>query len=250
MKGLERLRKKPRPFLDVMAEKLNIKVSKYWNRTTLAKKIIEAEKLKELDDHQDPNKSRGDVVSELNPELEAALADDQLVEDAQEGPGPPQDEKEADVGPKPPLSTGRTVGMTDEKARVKRLIENKVPDPVYVFALGKCFSAWQLFAKDVPGIKLTKDEAKLIGIPATNLMSYYFPNFKPTPVLEMWVGLYLSLELVIGSRLDLIRESRSESGPKRQVEKTVVEIMDRLRSMPPDQRSRFADMLGIKVEAE
>lgn len=243
MKGLEKLKKKSRPDLVTMAEGLDIKVSKYWNRTKLATVIIEKNKLKELevDEYVDPQKSRG-AAPELNPEFEAALARD----DTESIEGPPESPQVDNLDPdcvKAP--GGRTMGLTDEKARVERLLKNHVPDPVFVFALKKCFSGWQLIAKNVPGIKLSDDEAKLIGIPTTNLMSYYFPNFKPTPVLEMWVGLYMGLELVIGSRFDLIKASRANTNPVLESDQTVVKIIDRLRGMSPDRAKKFADMLGI-----
>ena len=248
MNELEKLRRKPIGKLRTMAEHEGLKVAIRWNRRTMARKILEKRKIKELDKElEKPVEPQG---PQRKPEFEALAGEGPPSDVVESEPGPPEAEEMLDEGPEPGPQHGRTMGMTDEKARVGRLMKNQVPDPVYLFALDKLFSGWQLFAKDVPGIKLTKDEAKVIGIPATNLMSYYFPNFKPTPVLEMWVGLYMGLELVIGSRLELIRESRSESGPKKHIEKTVVEIMDRLRSMPPEQRSRFADMLGIKVEAE
>lgn len=242
MKGLDNLKKKPRPVLVTMAKKLGIKVSNNWTRPTLAKKIIEKEKLKELDDHTDPNKSRVDV-SQRNPELEKALAADGPPEPIEDQPESSQDDESGPGGARE--GAGRTPGLTDEKARVERIMKNEVPDPVYMFFLKKFFSGWQRLAKDVPGIVLSDDEAKLVGVPTTNLMSYYFPNLKITPVLESWFGLYMSLELVIGSRLDLIKAARS--GPEPDIEKPIIGIMEKLKGMPPDRIKQFAGMLGVKV---
>lgn len=244
MKGLDNLKKRPRSVLVRMAEKLGIKVSDNWTRTTLAKKIIEKEKLKELDDHADP-KNSGVVVPQRNPEFEKALAVDGPAEAIEDEPESPQDEKDSRGGYRE--GAGRTPGLTDEKARVERIMKNQVPDPVYMFFLKKFFSGWQRLAKDVPGIVLSDDEAKLVGVPTTNLMSYYFPNLKITPVLESWFGLYMSLELVIGSRLDLIKASRAKAEPNQQAEESIVKILDRLKGMPDEQVKQFADMLGVKA---
>lgn len=246
MKGLDKLKKKPRPVLVTMAKGLDINVSNNWTRTTLAKKIIEKEKLKELDEYTDPNKSRGEVP-QRNPELEAALSGDGPPEPIEDQPELSQDEKDSRGGARE--GAGRKLGQTDEKARVERLLKNQVPDPVYMFFLKKFFWSWQRLAKDVPGIVLSDDEAKLVGIPTTNLMTYYFPNLKITPVLESWFGLYMSLELLIGSRLDLIKAART--GPvkvDKDVEKSIVNIIDKLKDMPPDRISQFAGMLGVKKD--
>lgn len=244
MKGLDILKRKPRPALVKMAEGLDIKVSNNWTRTALAKKIIEKSKLKELeiDNYVDPKKSRGEN-QERNPELEVALASEGPTEPIEDQPESPQDDNEVPSSVKGP--GGRTPGLTDEKARIERLLKNEVPDPVYVFVLKKFFSGWQRIAKDVPGIALKDDEAKLIGIPTTNLMCYYFPNLKITPVLEQWFGLYMSLELVIGSRIDLIKASRAKTNPVPESDQYVVKIIDRLRNMAPDRAKKFADLLGI-----
>ena len=241
MKGLDTLKKKPRPVLVTMAKKLDINVGVKWTRPTLAKKIIEKEKLKELDDHADPNKSRV-IVAQRNPEFEAALAGDRLSEAIEDELESPQDEKGGPGGARE--GGGRTPGLTDEKARIERVLKNQVPDPVYMFFLKKFFSGWQRLAKDVPGIVLSDDEAKLVGVPTTNLMSYYFPNLKITPVLESWFGLYMGLELVIGSRLDLIKAARS--GPEPEIEQPIIGIVDKLKEMPVDRVIKFADMLGVK----
>ena len=50
MRGLEQLRKNSRPVLVKMAKKLRIKVRVGWNKTTLAQKILEKQKLDELED--------------------------------------------------------------------------------------------------------------------------------------------------------------------------------------------------------
>jgi len=247
MRGLDILKKKSRPDLVKQAENLKIKVSKYWNRTKLATEIIQKEKLNELeiDSFVDPVNSRGSE-NVKNPELEAALAKDQppgpSQEAPQEAPGPAHVDYSA-----PGSATGRTPGLSDEKARVERILKNQVPDPVYLFFLNKFFNGWQRLAKNVPNINLSKDEEKLIGIPATNLMSYYFPNLHISPVLEMWFGLYMSLELVIGSRFDAIKLSRS--GPvivNKDSEKSIVNIIDKLKDMSPERINQFAGMLGIK----
>lgn len=199
MKGLEQLRKNSKPVLVKMAKKLRIKVSVGWNKTTLAKKILEKQKLSELEDSP--------VQPELEPDVSERKPDFETL--ASEGPEIVPDSPQLDgQGPGGYREgAGRTPGLTDEKARVQRIVKNEVPDPTIKFAFECLFEGWENLVK-VKGLTLSKDESDTIAVPVTNLMEYYFPGFELAPSLKMWIGLAIGIKAITQSRIALIRESR------------------------------------------
>jgi len=199
MKGLEQLKKNSRPVLVKMAKKLHIKVAVNWNKTTLAKKILEKQKLSELDEtpvqpEPDPDKpqrkSDFETLATEGPEI--APESPQLDE---QGPGGVRDD------------AGRTPGLTDEKARIERIVKNEVPDPTIKFAFECLFEGWENAVK-VKGLALSKDETNAIAVPVTNLKEYYLPGLDLSPAIRMWVGLAIGVKAVVQSRIELIRETR------------------------------------------
>ena len=199
MKGLEQLRKNSKPVLAKMAKKLRIKVRVGWNKTTLARKILEKQKLSELDDspvqpepESDEPKRKPDFESLATEGPEIAPESPQLDE---QGPGGYRD------------GSGRTPGLTDEKARIERIVKNQVPDPTIKFAFECLFEGWENAVK-VKGLALSKDESDAIAVPVTNLKEYYFPGLDLSPSIRMWIGLAIGVKAVVQSRIELIRETR------------------------------------------
>ncbi len=203
MKGLNELKKRSRPVLVKMAKKLQVKTHSGLNRTQLATRILKKQKLSELEEpgpstqpepEPEPESERKPEFEDLATELPENVPDSSQVEEP--GPG----------GYRP--GAGRTPGLTDEKARVQRVLGNEVPDPTIKFAFECLFDGWES-AVGVKGIALSKDEVTLIAVPTTNLKEYYFPGLNISPALELWIGLAIGIKAVVQSRIVLIRETRA-----------------------------------------
>jgi len=192
IKGLNDLKKRPKPELLKLAKKAGIKASVGWNRTTLATKILEKQKLEELEESESP--------LELEPESEPGQSKrkpdfETLATEAPEiAPDLPQDEKVERGGYRP--GSGRTAGLTDEKYRVRKILDNKVPDPVVLLVVESVFG---LAGEPKKAVKPTPE---MIAVPATNLISYYFPNLHISPVLEMWFDLLVGSKNLIVSQIE------------------------------------------------
>ena len=198
MRGLEKLRKKPKAELIRTAKRLDIKPADSWNRTKLAKRILEKQKIAELDEPVQPEPETKD--SRRKPDFEVlATEGPEIVPDS------PQLDEDGRGGYRE--GAGRTPGMSEEKARVRKILKNQVPDPTIKFAFECLFDSWGTAVK-VKGLALSADEIKAIAVPTTNLKEYYFPNLNLSPVLEMWIGLAVGVKTVVQSRIVLIRESR------------------------------------------
>jgi len=198
MRGLEKLRKKPKAELIRTAKRLDIKPADSWNRTKLAKRILEKQKIAELEEPVQPESKAED--SRRKPDFEVlATEGPEIVPDS------PQLDEDGRGGYRE--GAGRTPGMSEEKARVRKILKNQVPDPTIKFAFECLFDSWGTAVK-VKGLALSADEIKAIAVPTTNLKEYYFPNLNLSPVLEMWIGLAVGVKTVVQSRIVLIRESR------------------------------------------
>jgi len=213
MKGLEQLRKKSKHDLTKMAKKLRIKVAVGWNRTTLATKILEKQKLNELKD--EPVQPKPESEPESDESRRRPDFEDLASEGPEIVPDSSQVEEQGPGGYRP--GAGRTPGLTDEKARVQRILKNQVPDPTIKFAFECLFDGWESAVK-IKGIRLSADEADSIAVPTTNLKEYYLPNLDLSPVLQMWIGLAIGMKAVVKSRIALIREAR-KSEPVAESEK-------------------------------
>jgi len=201
MKGLEQLRKNSRPVLVKMAKRLKIKVPKShsWTKEMLAKKILEKQKLSELDETPVQPGPESDKP-QRKPDFEVLATEGPVIAPdtlqlGKEGPGGVRD------------GAGRTPGLTDEKARIERIVKNEVPDPTIKFAFECLFEGWENAVK-VKGLALSKDETNAIAVPVTNLKEYYFPGFDLSPAIRMWIGLAIGIKAVVQSRIELIRETR------------------------------------------
>lgn len=102
---------------------------------------------------------------------------------------------------------GKPPGLTDEKARIERIVKNEVPDPTIKFAFECLFEGWENAVK-VKGLALSKDETNAIAVPVTNIKEYYFPGLDLSPAIRMWIGLAIGVKSVVQSRIVLIRETR------------------------------------------
>lgn len=192
MRGLDKLRKKPKPQLLRIAKKLDIKIAHTWTRTILATKILEKQKLDELNvpEPSTPPESEPEPgQSKRKPEFESLASEaPEIVPDS------PQDEKEGPGGVRP--GAGRTPGLTDEKARVQRILKNEVPDPVIQFAVESIFG---LAGEKKKVVEPTPEQ---IAVPVTNLINYYFPNLRMSPVLQVWFDLLIGSKNLVVSQMD------------------------------------------------
>ena len=191
MKGLEKLKKKSLPVLRQMAKKLHIKVAVGWNRTTLAKKILEKQKLDELEDSPvQPEPESGKPQRKSDFETLATegpqIAPDKPIEDEQ-GPGGVRD------------GAGRPPGLSDEKARVQRILKNQVPEPAVQFVV-EC-----IFNLSGEPKKAVEPSTDMIAVPVTNLIAYYFPNVKLSPLLHVWFDLGIGVKNLVVSRVQAMK---------------------------------------------
>jgi len=108
---------------------------------------------------------------------------------------------------------GRPSGMTDEKARVRRILDNQVPDPNIVFVVKAVFGLWSK-KSGIKEIALTQDEAEVLAVPTSNLMDYYVPSFELSPALQIWFGLAVACQTVIGPRIEIIKSRREDEQRK------------------------------------
>ena len=200
MKGLEQLQKNSRPVLVKMAKKLHIKVSMNWNKATLAKKILERQKLSELEDSPSQPEPESDKP-QRKPDFETLatespeIAPDSLQLDEQ-GPGGVRE------------GAGRTPGLTDEKARVQRILKNQVPDPAVQFVIECVFN---LSGEPKKAVEPTPD---MIAVPVTNLMAYYFPNLNLSPLLHVWFDLGIGVKNLVFSRVQAMKVKAAEKQPE------------------------------------
>ncbi len=199
MKGLDKLKKEPKPVLVKMAERLGIKVSVRWRRPELARKILEKQKLNELE--EPAPQSTAETPETEGPKRKPEF-EDLITESAESEPELPQEEKDGRGGARE--GAGRTQGLTEEKARVQRILKNQVPDPFVQFVIETIFGL-----AGEPKKKTVEPTPDMIAIPATNLISYYFPNVHVTPVLQVWLDFGIGIKNLVMSNL----ESRKKAEP-------------------------------------
>lgn len=126
--------------------------------------IYAAQKTKEQIDSQTP----AVIKTDKNPAFEALCGDTDLP--AAEPELPTEDRGGARPG------AGRPAGLTDEKARIERILRNEAADPNITWALYLSFAfAAELYG--VPEAALTDDEAKTAALPVTNLLDYHCPGW-------------------------------------------------------------------------
>jgi len=201
MKGLEQLRRNSKPVLVRMAKKLHIKVSGSWTKTTLARKILEKQKLSELDEAPvQPEPETGKPQHKPDFETLATEAPEIAPDSSQlddEGPGGVRE------------GAGRTPGLTDEKVRVQRILKNQVPDPAVQFVIECVFNL-----SGEPKKKAVEPTPDMIAVPVTNLMAYYFPNLNLSPLLHVWFDLGIGIKNLIVSRVQAMKVKAAEAQPE------------------------------------
>lgn len=200
MKGLEQLRKNSKSVLVRMAKKLHIKVSTNWNKDTLARKILEKQKLSELEDSPvQPEPESG--KSQRKPDFETLA-----TESTEIAPDSPQLDGEGPGGVRE--GAGRTPGLTDEKARVQRILKNQVPDPAVQFVVECVFN---LSGEPKKAVEPTTD---MIAVPVTNLMAYYFPNLNLSPLLHVWFDFGIGVKNLVVSRVQAMKIKEAVTQPE------------------------------------
>ena len=132
------------------------------------------------------------IVQPANPEFE------QLVK----GPAL-EPKKETRGGTRP--GAGRPMGVGDDLAIVNRLPEK--PNELICDCLELPFDFWA-DVNHIPELALTKEEAKRLGLPVTQLMEYYFPGKIPV-VAWAWMNLGVSLVNVLKKRIKLLRQKKA-----------------------------------------
>lgn len=197
MKGLEKLKKKSVPVLRQIAKRSGIKVAGSWNRTTLAKKILEKQKLSELDEtpvqpSPDPDKPQ------RKPDFETLATEGPEI-----APDTPQLDEQGPGGVRP--GAGRPPGLSDEKARVQRILKNQVPEPAVQFVVECIFN---LSGEPKKPVEPTTD---MIAVPVTNLIAYYFPNVNLSPLLHVWFDLGIGVKNLVFSRLQAMKIRAAEA---------------------------------------
>jgi len=200
MKGLEQLRKNSKPVLVRMAKKLHIKVANSWSKQTLAKKILEKQKLSELEETPVQPEPESDKP-QRKPDFEDLATDGPTI-----APDSPQLDKDGPGGVR--VGAGRTAGLTDEKARVQRILKNQVPDPVVQFAVDCVFN---LSGEPKKAVEPTTE---MLAVPITNLMAYYFPNLNLSPLLQVWFDLGIGVKNLVVSRVQAMKIAEKLKQPE------------------------------------
>jgi len=201
MKGLDKLKKRSLTDLRKIAKKSGIKFAANWNRTKLATKILEKQKLDELEDSPVQPGPEPDI-SQRKPDFETLATEGpeiapDLLQDEKPGPGGYRE------------GAGRTPGLTDEKARVQRILKNQVPDPAVQFVVECIFG---LSGEPKKAVEPTTD---MIAVPVTNLISYYFPNLNLSPLLHVWFDLGIGVKNLVVSRVQAMKvKAQPVPGPE------------------------------------
>lgn len=200
MKGLVKLSKNSKAVLLEIAEKEGCKGLSHCNRVELARKILQKRKLKELDDETVQPEPES-VESKIKPDFErlATEGPDIAPESPQVDDGGPGGYREG---------AGRTPGLTDEKARVQRILKNQVPDPAIQFVV-EC-----IFNLSGEPKKAVEPSTDMIAVPATNLLSYYFPNLNLSPLLHVWIDLGIGVKNLVVSRVQAMKVKPAEAQPE------------------------------------
>jgi hypothetical protein len=100
---------------------------------------------------------------------------------------------------------GRPMGVGDELAVVNRLPEKA--NELICDCIELPFDLWA-DVNNIPDLALTKEEAKRLGLPVTQLMEYYFPGKIPV-IAWAWMNFGASLVNVFKKRLKLLRQKKA-----------------------------------------
>ena len=194
MRGLDKLTKMSKPSLRTLAKNAGIKVSVGWTKTVIATKILEKQKLSELEEPEPSTQPEPELEpepgqSKRKPEFESLASEPPEI-----APDSPQDKKDGRGGARE--GAGRTSDQAKEKARIDRLLNNEVPDPLVQFVVESVFG---LAGEKKKVVEPTPEQ---IAVPATNLLSYYFPNLRMNPVLQVWFDLLIGSKNLVVSQME------------------------------------------------
>jgi len=205
IRGLDKLRKRPKDELRTLAKNAGIKISVGWNRTVLATRILEKRKLSELDvpepsEQPEPESELGQSKRKLDFET--------LASEAPEiAPDLPQGEKVGAGGRRE--GAGRPLGFSEEEIRVQKILQNKIPDPMVQFVVESVFGLVR------EPVEVVEPTPKMIAVPATNLLAYYFPNLNVSPVLRVWFELFLGTKNLAVRNLEKRKaEAKAKAEPE------------------------------------
>jgi len=205
IRGLDKLRKRPKDELRTLAKNAGIKISVGWNRTVLATRILEKRKLSELDvpepsEQPEPESEPGQSKRKLDFET--------LASEAPEiAPDLPQGEKVGAGGRRE--GAGRPLGFSEEEIRVQKILQNKIPDPMVQFVVESVFGLVR------EPVEVVEPTPKMIAVPATNLLAYYFPNLNVSPVLRVWFELFLGTKNLAVRNLEKRKaEAKAKAEPE------------------------------------
>jgi hypothetical protein len=140
-------------------------------------------------------------LEETKPEFEQSLQDHNQPTAAEPG-----EKVETRGGARP--GAGRPRG-TDDLALVNRLPEKANETLVPVLQIP--FKTWAT-AVGVKELELTKEDAKDLALPVTQLLEFYFPGRIPE-IAWVWLMMLGSTYRILEPRLELLAQKRKENGP-------------------------------------
>jgi len=251
MNEIEILRKKKIDELRSIGKKEGINVAVRWNRKTLARKILEHRAIQQLDHNQaKPVAAAPTPETKRSPEFEALAGGDQkttaqihsVVSDSEVTQEPENIKDEGRGGARP--GAGRPVGMTDEEARIRRLLDLEVPDLLVLKIIGAmCF-----FYGTKSGNPLQKEEVKKVALGATRELYYWFPVLQGRTskwTLHTEAIEEMSAPFVTRGMANLLAENPEDSQGDNQVK----QIFERIKNMDESQLDKLQAMLGIEPKA-
>lgn len=95
--------------------------------------------------------------------------------------------------------------MTDDLAAVNRLPEKA--NEALCAVLEMPFDLWADVNK-MPELALSKDEARKLGLPVTQLLEFYFPGKIPV-IAWVWMSLLGSTANIVKPRLKMLRQRKA-----------------------------------------
>lgn len=103
-------------------------------------------------------------------------------------------------------NAGRPPGSTAEKIAAEKM--GTIANPAIIGLLKLPFELWAQLTK-LDSMALTEDEAKLLGLPATQLVNYYLPQ-TDNPVYLVWASLVGTASYIMLPRLYELKKIRDK----------------------------------------
>jgi hypothetical protein len=170
-------------------------------------------------------KSRQEVSQEFELKLQQGAAEpkerieklDELLKD--------QPKKDGRGGARP--GAGRPAGVTDDFAMVNRLPDK--PNETIIPILQMLFDLWAA-SQNTPELALSKDEAKGVALPITQLLEFYWPGKVPE-IIWVWLCLLGSVYGIVIPRVKIL------SGKKKLASVQGVSAADSAKSVAPPRQA-------------